>query len=130
MKRNSLYLLIGIIALIEVAIFWLSVELERPILTQVAFIIGILLIYGARRMVEDRIEDERTSMITQKAALRTLEIFWVVFFAVNLGSAVIAFSRPIGLRPPIRAPRRWPLPTSSNSRSSTGLPSYRWRCSA
>ena len=99
MKRNSFYILIGIIALIEVAIFWLSVELEMPVLIQVAFILGILLIYGARRTVEDRIEDERTNMITQKAALRTLEVFWVVFFAVNLGSAVFAFSRPLGLRP-------------------------------
>ncbi|RXE57046.1 hypothetical protein ABH15_02635 [Methanoculleus taiwanensis] len=99
MKRNSFYLLVGLVALLEVVAFWVSVELEIPQLIQVAFILGILLIYGARRMVEGRIEDERISMITQKAALRTLEIFWVVFFAVNLGSAVIAFSRPLGLRP-------------------------------
>ncbi len=99
MKRNSFYLFMGIIALLEVVAFWLSVELERPLLIQIAFILGILLIYGARRTVEGRIEDERTSMITQKAALRTLEVFWVVFFAVNLGSAVWAFSRPLGLRP-------------------------------
>ncbi len=100
MKRNTFYLLVGIVALLEVAAFWVSVELEMPLLIQVAFILGILLIYGARRTVEGRIEDERTSMITQKAALRTLEVFWVVFFAVNLGSAAWAFSRPLGLRPP------------------------------
>jgi uncharacterized membrane protein len=100
MKRNSFYLLIGLIALFEVAVFWLSVELEMPLLISGAFVLGILLIYGARRMVEDRIEDERTNMITQRAALRTLEVFWVVFFAVNLGAAVFTFSRPLGLRPP------------------------------
>lgn len=99
MKRNSFYLFMGIIALLEVFAFWLSVELEMPLLIQVAFVLGVLLIYGARRTVEGRIEDERTNMITQKAALRTLEVFWVVFFAVNLGSAVFAFSRPLGLRP-------------------------------
>ncbi|WP_292407711.1 MULTISPECIES: DUF2178 domain-containing protein [unclassified Methanoculleus] len=100
MKQNSFYLLTGIVALAEVAIFWLSVESEQPLLIQVAFVLGVLLIYGARRTVEERIEDERTALITEKAALRTLEIFWVIFFAVNLGSAVVAFSRPLGLRPP------------------------------
>ncbi|WP_054847698.1 DUF2178 domain-containing protein [Methanoculleus chikugoensis] len=100
MKRNTFYLLAGIVALAEVGIFWLSVELERPILIQVAFVLGVLLLYAARRAVEERIEDERTAMITQKAALRTLEVFWVAFFAISLGSAVVAFSRPLGLRPP------------------------------
>lgn len=100
MKRNSFYLLAGVVALIEVGIFWLSVEIERPILIQVAFVLGIVLLYAARRTVEERIEDERTAMITQKAALRTLEVSWVTFFAISLGSAVAAFSRPLGLRPP------------------------------
>ena len=104
MKRNTFYLLAGIVALIEVGIFWLSVKVEEPILIQVAFILGVFLIYMARRRVEDRIEDERTAMITQKAALRTLEIFWVIFFAISLGSAVVAFSRPLGLRPPHPGP--------------------------
>jgi Predicted membrane protein len=104
MKRNTFYLLAGIVALAEVGIFWLSVELKRPILIQVAFVLGVLLIYLARRRVEERIEDERTAMITQKAALRTLEVFWVVFFVVSLGSAVVAFSRPLGLRPPHPGP--------------------------
>jgi uncharacterized membrane protein len=100
MKRNTFYLLAGIVALAEVGIFWLSVELERPILIQVAFVLGVLLLYVARRRVEERLEDERTAMITEKAALRTLEVSWVVFFAISLGSAVVAFSRPLGLRPP------------------------------
>ncbi|HPK81898.1 MAG TPA: DUF2178 domain-containing protein [Methanoculleus sp.] len=104
MKRNTFYLLVGIVALIEVGIFWLSVEAERPILIQVAFVLGVILLYAVRRTVEERMEDERTAMITQKAALRTLEIFWVAFFAISLGSAVVAFSRPLGLRPPHLGP--------------------------
>ena len=99
MKRNTFYVLAGLVALFEVGIFWLSIELSMPILIQVAFILGILLIYLAKRTVAETIEDERTTQITQKAALRTLEIFWVVFFAVNLGSAAFAFSRPLGLHP-------------------------------
>jgi uncharacterized membrane protein len=104
MKRNTFYLLAGVVALIEVGVFWLSVEIERPILIQAAFVLGVLLIYIARKRVEERIEDERTAMITQKAALRTLQVFWVAFFAVSLGSAVIVFSRPLGLRPPHPGP--------------------------
>lgn len=104
MKRNTFYLLTGIVVLAEVGIFWFSVELERPILIQIAFILGVLLLYLARQRVDERREDERTAMITQKAALRTLEIFWVIFFALSLGSAVVAFSRPLGLRPPLPGP--------------------------
>jgi len=104
MKRNTFYLLTGIVVLAEVGTFWFSVELERPILIQIAFILGVLLLYLARQRVDERREDERTAMITQKAALRTLEIFWVIFFALSLGSAVVAFSRPLGLRPPLPGP--------------------------
>ncbi len=104
MKRNTFFLLTGIVVLAEVGTFWVSVELERPILIQIAFILGVLLLYLARQRVDERREDERTAMITQKAALRTLEIFWVIFFALSLGSAVVAFSRPLGLRPPLPGP--------------------------
>ena len=104
MKRNTFFLLTGIVVLAEVGTFWFSVELERPILIQIAFILGVLLLYLARQRVDERREDERTAMITQKAALRTLEIFWVIFFALSLGSAVVAFSRPLGLRPPLPGP--------------------------
>ncbi len=104
MKRNSFYILVGVIALIEVAAFWLSVQIENAVLIQAAFILGVLAIYWARKKVEDRVDDERTAMITQKAALRTLEVFWVVFFVISLGSAVVAFSRPLGLRPPHPGP--------------------------
>jgi len=104
MKRNSFYILGGVIALVEVAVFWLSVQIENAVLIQAAFILGVTAIYWARKRVEDRVEDERTAMITEKAALRTLEVFWVVFFAISLGSAVTAFSRPLGLRPPHPGP--------------------------
>jgi uncharacterized membrane protein len=100
MKRNTFYLFIGIIAFIEIAIFWLSVQAHNPLPTQLSFVAGIVLAYGLRRYVEEPIEDERTNLITQKAALHTLEVFWVVFFVVSLGSAVIGFSRPLGIHPP------------------------------
>ncbi len=100
MKQNIFYLLVGIITLIEVGIFWVSIQLDMPFLIQTAVILGIILVYFARRTVETALEDERTQFIAQMAALRTLEVFWVVFFAMSLGSVVIGINRPLHFRPP------------------------------
>lgn len=109
MKRNTFYILVGIVALVEVILFWASIQMSKPMIIQAAIIIGIVLLYLARRQVTDVIEDERTSMITQKAAMRTLEIFWVVFFVVSLGSVVMSFSTPLGLNhPPPPFPQEHP----------------------
>ncbi|MDD1659797.1 MAG: DUF2178 domain-containing protein [Methanomicrobiales archaeon] len=85
MRRNTFYIILGLVILFEVGVFWWAVEIHNALLMQVAFILGVVVIYLSRRRVEEVIEDERTVLITQKAALRTLEIFWVIFFAVNLG---------------------------------------------
>jgi uncharacterized membrane protein len=100
MKPNIFHLLVGIIALVEVGIFWLSIELDNPLLIQVSVVLGIVLIYLAKRTVETGLEDERTQFIAQKAALRTLEVFWVVFFVMSLGSVVMGFNRPLHFQPP------------------------------
>jgi uncharacterized membrane protein len=100
MKQNTFYFVSGVIGLAEVALFWVSVVLRNPFIIIVAFILGILLIYLARRMISDRRDDERSALITQKAGARTLEIFWVLFFAISLGSLVMGFSTPLGIPPP------------------------------
>jgi len=99
-KQNVFYLLIGIIALIEVGIFWVSLQFDKPILIQIAVIIGIILVYFARKSVEKGYEDERTQFIAQKAAMSTLEVFWVIFFVISLGSIIIGLNRPLHIRPP------------------------------
>lgn len=99
-KPNIFYLLIGIIALIEVGIFWLSIELDNAIIIQVAVILGIIVIYLAKRNVEAGLEDERTQFIAQKAALSTLEVFWVIFFVISLGSVVMGMNRPLHFQTP------------------------------
>ena len=99
-KPNIFYLIIGIIALVEVGIFWVSIEIDNPILIQVAVIFGIILIYLAKKNVETVLEDERTQLIAQKAALRTLEVFWVIFFVMSLGSVVMGLNRPLHFQPP------------------------------
>jgi uncharacterized membrane protein len=94
MKRNVFYIFVGIIAFLEVSLLWLAIDADNALLIQVGFVVGVILVYLARRTVSEVIEDERTTLISQKSALRTLEIFWVVFFLLSLGSIVIGFNRP------------------------------------
>jgi len=100
MKKNTFYLLSGILALIEVAILWLAIERAQPLLIQIAFLVGVVIFYFVRKTVHEPIQDERTNMITQKAAVATLTVFWVVFFVISIGSVVIGFNQPLGIRPP------------------------------
>jgi len=89
MKKNTFYLFIGCIALVLLAIFWYSVETHLPpLLIESAFIIAIGISYLARKKVTDLIEDERSARITEKAALRTFQVFWVVFCAISIGAVM------------------------------------------
>jgi uncharacterized membrane protein len=94
MKRNVFYVLVGIIVFLEVSLLWLAIEVDNALIIQVGVIVGIILAYLARRTVTEVIEDERTILISQQSALRTLEIFWIVIFLMSLGSIVISFNRP------------------------------------
>jgi uncharacterized membrane protein len=88
MKKNAFYLLCGCIAVVLLAIFWYSVEIHNPLFIEVAFIIGILIAYLARKKVTDLIEDERSAKITEQAVLRTFQIFWVGFCALSIGAVM------------------------------------------
>jgi uncharacterized membrane protein len=88
MKKNTFYLLTGCIALVLLALFWYSVEVHAPLLIEIAFILGIVIIYLARRSVTDLIEDERSAKITEKAAVRTFQVFWVAFCAFSIGAVM------------------------------------------
>jgi len=88
MKKNSFYLLTGCIALTLLGVFWYSVEIHNPLLIEIAFIAGVVLIGLARRNVTDLIEDERCAKITEKAALRTFQVFWVVLCAFSIGAVM------------------------------------------
>jgi len=100
LNPNTFYLIVGIIVLIEVVLFWVSIEIDNALLIQAAVLIGIILIYLAKGRVESGLEDERTQFIAQKAALSTLEVFWVIFFVISLGSVVMGLNRPIHFQPP------------------------------
>jgi uncharacterized membrane protein len=112
MKKNTFYLIVGCIALALLAVFWYSVEVHRPFIIEAAFILAIGLIYAIRTKVTDIIDDERTARITEQAAVRTFQVFWVVFCALSIGAVmqilyVPAFPRePLPVRPPeILGPR-------------------------
>jgi uncharacterized membrane protein len=100
MKRNTFYMVIGITAVLLVGVLWASIQLTMPILIQLAFLVAVLLVYLLRRTVTETIDDERTNVITQHAAVGTLSVFWIVFFLVSIGSVVWEFSRPLGILPP------------------------------
>jgi uncharacterized membrane protein len=105
MKKNTFYLLFGCIALALLIVFWYSVELHTPLPIEIAFVIGIALVYLAKRKVTDVINDERDVKITEQATARTMQVFWVVFCAFSIGAVmeilrVPAFPRPAqGTRP-------------------------------
>ena len=88
MKKNSYYLLIGCIALILLALFWYSIEIRVPFLIEIAFVAAIVVLYFARKRVTDVIDDERSAKITEQAAVRTFQVFWVVFCAFSIGAVM------------------------------------------
>jgi uncharacterized membrane protein len=112
MKKNTFYLFSGCIALVLLALFWYSVELHTPLLIEVGFIVGIIAVYLARRTVTDIIEDERSAKITEQAAVRTFQVFWVGFCALSIGAVmqilyIPTFPREHGaVRPPEILPPR------------------------
>jgi len=110
MKKNTFYLIFGCIALVLLTIFWYSVELHASILIEIAFIVGIVLIYLAKRNVSDLVSDERDVIITEQATIRTMQIFWIVFCAFSIGAVMEIMHIPTLPRqiPPIRAPELLP----------------------
>jgi uncharacterized membrane protein len=112
MKKNTFYLIVGCIAVALLGIFWYSVELHAALLIEIAFIIGIALVYLAKRKVTDVIEDERDVKITEQATIRTMQIFWVVFCAFSIGAVMELLHIPEfprqspSVRPPVLLPPR------------------------
>jgi uncharacterized membrane protein len=112
MKKNTFYLIVGCIAFALLAIFWYSVELHAAFLIEIAFIVGIALVYLVKRNVTDFISDERDIKITEQATLRTMQVFWVIFCAFSIGAVmeilhVPEFPRQApSIRPPVLLPPR------------------------
>jgi uncharacterized membrane protein len=85
MQRNTYYLLTGIIAMSVAVFLYVAIDRAAPLLIQIALPVGVVLFYLVKRSVTEPIGDERTNYITQKAAVATLQVFWVVFFVLSIG---------------------------------------------
>jgi len=94
MRKNTFYILIGCSALILLGVFWYSIEINKPLLIESAFVIGVVLIYFARTRVTALIEDERSARITEKASMRTMQIFWGLFCAFSIGQVMWMLDEP------------------------------------
>lgn len=113
MKKNTFYLIVGCIAVVLLGLFWYSVEGDNPLVIEIAFVIGVIAIYLARRVVTDLIEDERSARITEKAAMRTMQVFWVIFCAFSIGAVIRLLDTPVfpaGFPPPFH-----PLPSTDRA---------------
>lgn len=97
MKRDTFYLLSGVIIILEILIVYLAALNLMPFIVPVAIIVGIIVLYFAKRQIDDVIEDERRILITQKAALRTLQVFWAVFFALSVAGITFGFGDLLGI---------------------------------
>ena len=112
MKKNTFYIIVGCIAFALLAIFWYSVELHAALLIEIAFIVGIALVYLAKRTVTDIINDERDVKITEQATTRTMQVFWVLFCAFSIGAVMEILHIPefprqaSSIRPPVLLPPR------------------------
>ncbi len=98
MKQNNFYIIIGIIGLIEVLLFWESIQASNQFIIGVGFVAGALLYFVLRRKVTDCYADERQNLIDMKTASATLKAFWVSFFSVNLATVVYVFSASLGFQ--------------------------------
>lgn len=88
----------GIIGLVLLMLFGVSILLSNPFIIAAAFIVGAVLYFYFKRQVTDSSLDERQRMIDMKTASATLKAFFVSFFTVNLATVVYVFSAPLGIQ--------------------------------
>lgn len=96
MKKNTFYLIFGLIAVSLLLLFWLSIELSNPWIIAISVLLFAILFLFLKKRVTDLDEDERTVLIEMKAAAATIKASAVLFLTVNLATTVYVFSGPLG----------------------------------
>ena len=111
MKKNTFYLICGIIAVLLVVLFYLFIRLHLPLLIIAAVLIAVLIFLLLKRGISDGEMDERQILIDMKTASTTLKAGVILFLAGNIPIAVYAFSVPpmIMPMPHFRPPTQIPL---------------------
>ncbi len=96
MKKNTFYIICGLIAVSLLLLFWLSIELSSPVIIAVSVILAAVLFFVLKQRVTDILQDERTILIDMKTASATIKASVVLFLTVNLSMIVYVFSGPLG----------------------------------
>ena len=91
---NGFLAVIGIVALLEVIVFYFAITIRYPIICAIGLIIGIIIITLARTQIQEIVEDERTELIVGKAAARTLHIMLILVSAHALSGAAVVLTLP------------------------------------
>ncbi len=96
MKKNTFYIICGLIAISLLLLFWLSIELSNPVIIAVSVILAAVLFFILKQRVTDIVQDERTILIDMKTASATIKASVILFLTVNLATIVYVFSVPLG----------------------------------
>lgn len=98
MKKNTFYIIYGLIAVSLLLLFWLSIELSSPLIIAASVILAAVLFFVLKKRVTDIVQDERTILIDMKTASATIRASVVLFLTVNLATIVYVFSGPLGFQ--------------------------------
>jgi len=96
MKKNTFYIICGLIAVSLLLLFWLSIELSSPVIIAVSVVLAAVIFFVVKQRVTDIVQDERTILIDMKTASATIKTSVVLFLTVNLAMIVYVFSGPLG----------------------------------
>ena len=109
MKKNTFYVICGILAVMLVVLFYYAVQVRMPVLIIIGVLIALGLFFLLRRMVTDIFADERQTLIDMKTCAATLKTGAALFILGNIPIAIYAFSIPPMI---MRGPRFVPPPAS------------------
>ena len=96
MKRNTFYIITSLIVLVVAVIIYFAISCGMPAAMHAvtaSVIIAAITVYILRAKIDDAlITDELISKINEKAATRSLQITWVILFAISVAnlSAVLS----------------------------------------
>ncbi|MDD4126512.1 MAG: DUF2178 domain-containing protein [Methanomicrobium sp.] len=94
MRRNTFYIAASMIAILVALIFWWAVLYNKPEgmpVVTISVIAAAVFIYFLKQKIDDAvISDEMISRINEKSSLRSLQIFWVGFFALTISGLSMA----------------------------------------
>lgn len=83
---NGFLAVVGFIALIEVFIIYMAIQLRSPHICAIGLIAGVLIVFFAKTQIKEVLDDERTELIAGKAASLTLLVILILIAAFGLSS--------------------------------------------